>query len=546
VFKVAAAYVVTAWLILQVCDVVLGNIGAPEWVFKAILLLLAVALPVVLVLAWAFDMTPDGLVRTDSKDHETDAGHLPDSNPDKTAVTAVTPDASVAVLPFVNMSGDPENEYFSDGLSEELLNVLANIDALKVAARTSSFYFKGHTGDIASIATRLGVATILEGSVRQSGDRVRITAQLINAADGYHLWSETYDRELTDIFAVQDEIASSVASALRVTLLGAAPDTPASGETNDPEAFKFYLKGMHAINRGSDKAALEDAVRSFQSAIEIDHSYAKAFAGLAHTWDQLATNSFIKYEEGVSNGLQAASKAIELDPNLASGYLVQGRMLLHYKLDQQGALHAIEKAVSLNPGNSEAQQSFGYVSCLLGDVDTSVAAARKAVELDPVSKSTHHMLGHILYFGRRYDEAIREFRQLLEIDPDFPRPRYTLGMCLFMKGDVEAAYNEVSREPLGWMRLSGSAILLHHLGRRAEAEDHLAQLVRADDEEYAIYQQGQIHAQWGQADRAIQCLHRARELGDPGVSQVLVDPLLDPIRGNPQFKGVLKVTGYTQ
>jgi len=545
VIKVAAAYVVTAWLILQVCDVVLGNIGAPDWVFKVILLLLCVGLPVVLVLAWAFDLTPGGLVRTEP---EARGGLESDTsdNPDLADDNQTTPGASVAVLPFVNMSGDPENEYFSDGLSEELLNVLANINSLKVAARTSSFHFKGRTGSVASIAKRLGVATILEGSVRQSGDRVRITAQLISAADGYHLWSETYDRELIDIFAVQDEIASAVASALKVRLLGPEPDSPTGSETDDAEAFKFYLKGMHSINRGSDRAALESAVSAFQAAIEIDPGYAKAFAALAHAWDQMATNSFIKYEDGATRGLQAASKAIELDPGLAYGYLVKARMLLHYKLDQHGARQAIGKAVSLNAGNAEVQQQYGFITCILGDVETSVKAARTAVELDPVSRSTHHILGHVLYFGRRYDEAIAIFRQLLEIDPDFPRPRYTLGMCLYMRGDAEAAYREVSREPLGWMRLSGSAILLHRLGRKTEAREQLEQLVREDDEEYAIYQQGQIYAQWDDPDRAIKCLHRARELGDPGVSQVLVDPLLDPVRDDPRFEGVLEATGYSR
>lgn len=545
VVKVGVAYIVAAWVILQVTDVFADNLGLPAWAFKLVLFLLIIGFPIIVMFAWAYDLTPEGIKRT----ADTDAAATGEPAPAAPAepVAKVQPSkASIAVLPFVNMSGDPQDEYFSDGLSEELLNVLAKINALKVAARTSSFFFKGHTGDIAEIARRLGVASVLEGSVRRSGPRVRITAQLINAADGYHLWSETYDRELDDILAVQDDIASSVADALKVRLLDEEEGLLKAGAAGNPRAFQAYLLGSHYRMRGSsDEASLRKALDAFNEAIEFDPGYSQAYAGLAATWDQLATNSFVKFREGMDNAAAAASKAIELAPELADGHIVLGRLLLHYRLDQLGARKALTTAMKLNPGNAEAQIEYARISCYFGEVDASVTAARKALELDPLSLFAHYFLGHVLYFGRRYDEAITVLRGALNLDPQFPRPRYTLGMCLYMKGEFEAALKEINAEPLAWMRNSGSAIVLHRLGRCGEAEANLQRLVRDDDEEYAIYQQGQIRAQWGHAEAAINALHRARDLHDPGVSQILVDPLLDPIREDPGFDRLVREMGFS-
>jgi TolB-like protein/cytochrome c-type biogenesis protein CcmH/NrfG len=544
VFKVSIAYIVVAWVILQVTDLFADNIDLPAWAFRLVLLLLIVGFPLIVMFAWAYDLTPEGIRRTPDADGAASGEPAPGGPGDKSGV-AQPHRASVAVLPFVNMSGDPENDYFSDGLAEELLNVLTKINALKVAARTSSFFFKGHTGDIADIARRLGVGSVLEGSVRRSGSRVRITAQLINAADGFHLWSETYDRELDDILAVQDDIAASVADALKVRLLAGEESRLKAGGAGNTRAFQAYLLGSHYRMRGSsDEAALRKALDAFNEAIESDPGYAQAYAGLAATWDQLATNSFVKFNEGTERATAAALKAIELAPDLADGHMVLGRLLLHYRLDQLGARKAINTAMRLNPGNAEVQVEYARISCYFDDVDASVAAASKALELDPLSLFAHYFLGQVLYFGRRYDEAIAVLRDALDLDPQFPRPRYTLGMCLFMKGEIQAALKEVEDEPLTWMRNSGSAIVLHRLGRTAEAEASLHRLVRDDDEEYAIYQQGQIQAQWGNGAAAIDALNRARDLHDPGVSQILADPLLDPIRELPGFKKLVNEMGF--
>ena len=449
--------------------------------------------------------------------------------------SSVPPRASVAVLPFVNISGDPGNEYFSDGLTEELLNVLTNIKALKVAARTSSFHFKGRTGDIAEIARQLGVAAILEGSVRQSSTRIRITAQLINAADGYHLWSETFDRVLDDIFAVQDEIASAVAKALKVELLGDNDTHLTSGNTKSNEAFKAYLLGEHHRNRGDNEEAVRSAIAAYRNAIALDPDYAKAYVGLARAWSQMTLNSFVTYEEGVGNMEAGVTRALEIAPHLAEAHLTLGHLLFYLRQDLPGAHATFNTALELNPGHADVQIEYSRIQCYQRHYDEGIAAARKALDLDPVSLITNHFLGHILYFSRHYDEAISALRHTLEMDPQYPKPHYFIAMSLFWQGHVEAAWEEIQREPLDWMRWTASATILHRLGHLEEAEANLAKLSEEEDQEFATIQRASIYAQWGNLEMAFKNLGLAIDYGDPGLSQVFVDPFLDPIREDPRY-----------
>jgi TolB-like protein/cytochrome c-type biogenesis protein CcmH/NrfG len=489
--------------------------------------------------AWAYDLTPDGLARTGAAVESAATDAVTDSATAHSVATATPVRASVAVLPFVNMSGNPENEYFSDGMSEELLNMLAKVSTLKVAARTSSFHFKGHTGDVADIARRLGVASVLEGSIRQSGARVRITTQLINAADGYHLWSETFDRELDDIFAVQDEIAVSVVKALKVKLLGEENATIGTTGTTNSEAFKAYLQGVHYRNRGSDPAALRSSVAAYRHAIELDPDYANAYAGLATTLELLATNNFADLDQVVSQAEAAANKAIELAPDLAGGYHVLGIIALNYKLDSAAARAAMQTALQLDPGNAEVQIHCAALELSTGNVEGGVAAARIAQELDPISTDANQYLGHALYFSRRFDEAIAVFRHTLELDPHYPRPHYGIAMSEFMLGDVNSAAIEVAKEPLDWMRFSGLAILEQKLGNVEDARAAMDSLI-AGYRDNGLYQQAQVYAQWGDLEKSIHALNRARDIGDPGVAQILVDPLIDPLRDLPAFGALMK------
>jgi len=536
VVKVGIAYVVVAWLLLQVSDVILGQIGVPDWMFKALLFFLIICFPVILMLAWAYDLTPAGLQRTPAVDAD-------EAEASKT-VPAVAPSrASVAVLPFVNMSGDKENEYFSDGLSEELLNVLAKVNSLKVAARTSSFHFKGHTGDIADIAQTLGVASVLEGSVRQSGVQVRITAQLINADDGYHLWSETYDRELDDIFEVQDEIAKAVAAALKVKLLGDDGEHLNVGGTTNTEAFNAYLKGMHFRNRGSDEPALRSAVEAYQHAIDLDPEYAQAYAGLAGAISVLAANNFSGLGKDVDEAYEAAIKSIELVPGLADGYVWLADLEFSFKLNNVAAQKAIDTALKLDPGNVRVHTQHARMGFCTGDFEGALASARMALELDPISASAGQMLAYSLYFAREYEEAVEVTRRTLELDSHFPRPHYTAAMSLYQLGEFEAAAQEIEHEPLSWMRRSGRAIVQHKLGNEEAANAAFAALIRVA-EDNGLYQQAQIHAQWGDLEKSLEDLNRAREIGDPGMSQIVSDPLLDPLRDEPEFARLMTAVGY--
>ena len=456
----------------------------------------------------------------------------------------VPPRASVAVLPFVNISGDPDNEYFSDGLTEELLNVLTNIKELKVAARTSSFHFKGQTGHIAEIARQLGVASILEGSVRKSSTRIRITAQLINATDGYHLWSETFDRVLDDIFAVQDEIASAVAKALQVNLLGEGRDPQANGGTRNKEAFNAYLLGEHHRKRGDKEAAVRAAIRAFQEAVNIDPGYAKAYVSLAFAWSQMALNSFITYEEGIDNMHAAVVKALEFAPLLAEAHLALGHLNFYLMQDLRGAEDALNTALDLSPGNVDVLIEYSRIQCYQGHFDEGIAAARKALDADPVSLLANHFLGHILYFSRRFDEAIPALRHTLDMDPEYPKPHYFIAMSLFWQGHVEAAWDEIQKEPLDWMRWTGSATILHRLGRLEEAETNLANLSEEEDQEFATIQRAGIFAQWGNVDMAFKNLRLAFDYGDPGLSQLYVDPFMDPLRDDRRLTEMLARLGF--
>lgn len=449
-------------------------------------------------------------------------------------------DNSIAVLPFVNLSKDPDNEYFSDGISEEILNSLANVKQFKVAGRTSSFHFKGQTGDIAEIAQRLGVASVLEGSIRQSGVRVRITAQLINAADGYHLWSKTFDRKMGDIFAIQDEIASAVADALQIQLLGEGDTQWSVGGTKSPEAYNAYLLGVHYINRGHHKDALHNAAASFQQAVDIDPLYAKAYVGLASAWSSMIANSYAGYDD--ANAALAITRALELAPNLADGWVGQARRL-SIEVDIRGALAAISTALELSPGNAEVQVEYARLKCYVGHNDESLAAARKALELDPVSVFTNHFLAHVLYFTRNYDEAIPAFRHVLELDPHYPKPHYFISMAMYHQGDTELAWEEIQQEPLNWMNWTGSALVLQRMGRKEEADAYLKKLSLDDDEDPAYIQQADVYAQRGDTEQAMQCLAQAFEYNDPGLSQLLVDPFLDPLREEPRFVELIKKLG---
>jgi TolB-like protein len=410
VFRVAVAYLVTAWLLLQVADVVLEAIEAPAWAMKAVLLLLLLGLPLALVVAWVFELTPEGVKRESDVDRSrsitrqtgrrldyaiiailvlavallvydrqrgADAGRAASTSAAETAVK------SIAVMPFVNMSPDPDNEYFSDGISEELLNLLAKVDGLKVAARTSSFKFKGTKADIGEIGNALGVATVLEGSVRKSADQVRITAQLIKVEDGFHLWSATYDRSLDNIFEVQDEIAGAIVEALRLPLLGTTAAPVSAKPTQSIAAYDLYLLGRHRM-RETSAASFREAIGYFQRAIDADPEFAPAHSGLADAYVLLSNYGDMPLAEAYAAAEPSIERALALDPGLAEAWISKG-LLAGSRNRALESLEYLQKALAQNPNSAAALLGLADTQYKLARGKEALESSSRALALDPMS-----------------------------------------------------------------------------------------------------------------------------------------------------------------
>jgi TolB-like protein/Flp pilus assembly protein TadD len=448
------------------------------------------------------------------------------------------PPHSIAVLPFVNLSGDKEQEYFSDGLTEELLNSLAEIDGLQVAARTSSFSFKEHP-DIATVAHKLNVAAVLEGSVRRSANTIRITAQLINAVTGFHLWSKTYDRDLGDVLKLQTEIATAVASALKVTLLGDVAAKVELGGTRNPAAFDAYLRGAKAYGSFRDTKELPAAIAAYTEAIRLDPHYALALAArslaLSTAAAQDATEAAVR--EGFDRAHADVRQALALAPDLAQTHLASALVSELGDLDFTQASEAYERALALAPGNAEVLRNSGLFAALMGHFDAGLAAANRAVVLDPLARGSHATLGRALYAARRYEEAVTAYAEVISLEPDYKQTYGVRGLAYYGLGDLESARASCETKPDYWVSQWCLAVIYDKLGRHADAEAVLAKLKAANGDAGA-YQYATIYAQWGNLTKALEWLETALRLRDPGLVLVKTDPLLDPLRKEPRIQAI--------
>ena len=491
VFRVAFVYVIAGWLTMQVADVMFPALQLPEWLTSAVAAFLIIGFPFALIFAWAFEMTPEGIKR--EKDVDRSESITPqtgnklnrvalvvlavavgfllfdkfmlDEDPAPVAepvVAAPEEKPSIAVLPFVNMSDDEGNEYFSDGLAEELLNVLAKIPQLHVAGRTSSFKFKGTNEDLRVIGEALNVRHVLEGSVRKAGTRLRITAQLIDTDNGYHLWSETFDRDLTDIFAVQDEIAGHVVEELKAHLLGAEVVGANQGTAN-ADAYNDYLRGNY-FREHTSADNLSRAVEAYESAIRKDPTFARAYAALAlaqqQTFAGWASSSGGDFIQNFAVMRETVDKAMSLAPDDPDVLIAKTMSNLVVDWDLPAALEVTERALRVDPNNTVVLGWHGSNLMFARRFTEAEQATLKAAQLDPLSLSTLRALGDIYMTSGHCDKAIETYQRALTLSPDSGRFYGRMARCKLFQDDLEAAKAYNAQEPVVWVRETNDLIIM--------------------------------------------------------------------------------------
>jgi serine/threonine protein kinase/TolB-like protein len=448
--------------------------------------------------------------------------------------------ASIAVLPFADMSPGKDQGYLSDGLADEVLNWLAKTRGLRVIARTSSFQFKGKSVSIRAIGEKLHVATILEGSVQKQGNRAKIAVQLIQAADESHLWSEVFNRDTDDVFAVEEEIARAVTAALKVTLLQEKTTAPSAASPNSA-AYNAYLQGRYFFARG-EKDDLAKAVSYFESAIEADPAYANAFVGLGESRRRQADLAYVPVEEGFRQSREAIERALVLDPNLGAAHAALGLIDLSPGFKWAAADASFQRAVALEPGNSRALQGAGALARTLGRFTEAVTLHQRATVVDPLSSGAYSQFGLALHYAGRQEEAKAAFNKALELDPAVARVHYRLGRVYLVESLPREALLEMEKEKHLGYRLCGLALAYHAAGRNKESDTSLAELI-AKFQKVASIQIAEVYAFRGETDRALQRLEQAYIERDPGLIELTGNPLLKSLEHDARYLAFLKKMG---
>jgi len=577
VFRVGVAYAIVSWLLLEVASVIFPGLHLPDWTLTFLIVVILAGFPLALILAWAFEMTPEGLKREAEVDRTESTTHVTGRKFDFAIIgllavavvyfavdkfafqggDPIPPTGStgqvktIAVLPFANMSGDPEQEFFSDGISEELLNVLAKVKGLRVTSRTSAFAFKGTNTSIPEIAEKLGVDHVLEGSVRMAGDRVRITAQLIEVDTDSHLWSETYDRKLDDIFAIQTDIAEQIARALETTLTPVERENIERKPTEDVEAYNLYLLGRFQWNKFTEEGVAK-ARAYYEQAIARDSSYARAYAGLADVYLVLggAGLRVLPPKEAIPKAKSAAQRAIALDPNIGEAHGSLGLVYTWFELDWAAAERQLERGIEVDPNSALAHADYAHFLSVVGRHEQAIREVERAIELDPVSPLMYQNAASHFYFARRFDEALEYSQRALELNSDYSPAHWMAGQIYVQMGLYEEAIAAFA---------NGDAALVVPLlghaygqaGRRVEAEQILQELEKQQNRDHvSAGDLALIHLGLGEHEEALRYLEAA--LDESSVSSVTgtrvpaylkVDPIWDPIRSDPRFAALLEKIG---
>ena len=562
VYKVAIAYAVIAWLLMQIASQIFPFFEIPNWAVRLVVLLLVIGFPVAVILAWAFELTPEGLKRTELADELPRksarsrawiyiviiAGAISVSlfflgryTSSKQSEGAELPAKSIAVLPFENLSHDPDNTYFADGIQEEILTRLAKVADLKVISRTSTQHFKSSPDNLPQIAKQLGVANILEGSVQKVADQVRVNVQLINATTDAQLWAESFDRQLTDIFRIESEIAKTIADTLQAKLTGSEKRALAAQPTENSQAHEFYLKGRYFWNKRTAND-LKTATTYFQQAIDKDSNYALAYAGLADSYGLLPDFGAGSPQESYPPARTAATKAIKLDDTLAEAHTALAWVLLAYDLDFDGSTREFRRAIELNPNYAMAHHWLGVGPLVQsGRFDDAIAECKRAVELDPLSLINNADLGSTYSWARRYDEAIEQLRKTLEMDPGFYYAHWVLGLAFEAKGALDTAIEEYQKARALNDDPQVLALLGHAYassGNKTEAVKILEQLKELSKQRYvSAYSLAIVYLGLGDKEKALRWLEKSyQDRAGIDITTIKVDPFLDPLRGDPRFE----------
>ena len=553
VFRVAIAYIVLAWILLQVGDTMAPALHLPDWANSLLAFFIILGFPLAMFFAWAFEMTPDGLKLEKNVDRDVSItpttgrvldrsiiallvvalGYfLWDSQLSSSSVEESTVESdqhSIAVLPFVNMSSDAEQEYFSDGLSEELLNLLAKIPQLRVTSRSSAFSFKGKAFKISDVGRELNVTHVLEGSVRKSGNKVRITVQLIKVENDAHIWSNTWDRNLDDVFAIQDEIAAAVVKELKVRLLGELPRAIAT----DAESYSLFLRARHALYQRTFESLGRGEIL-IKKALTIDPEYVPAWVLLGSIYGSQATVG-LKYPVDVLPlASAAANKALQIDPNFGPAHAMLARILAAFGQDYGEAKREMDIALSLAPNEVRTIQQASVLEYVTGNYAEGLRLATLAATSDPLYTPAYSALGYALLFLDQPELAVESYQKLLEISPNSIGASYYLSNALVQAGNFEEALEVIENEKLDGFKHTGLALAHYSAGHQAESDAALASMYAVEIDGWD-YQFAIVHAHRGEIDEAIAALENAYRNRDSGMQLVLGDFFLDRLRDDPRF-----------
>ena len=569
VYKVAVAYAVVGWLLVQIATQVFPFLDIPNWVVRLVIVVVALGFPIALVIAWAFELTPEGIKRTEEVEPRAGeisprkhtwiyvvvigaglsiglffVGRYTAGNTPRQSEAAL-PQKSIAVLPFDNLSRDPDNAFFAEGVQDEILTRLAKVADLKVIARTSTQKFKSAPENLSDVAKQLGALNILEGSVQKANDQVRVNVQLINALTNTHLWAEIYDRKLTDIFTVESDIAKTIADTLQAKLTGSEKQMMASQSTNDTTAYELYHKGRSLWEKRTGDN-IPKAIEFYEQAITRDPNYALAYAGLANAYVLLPFyTTAARRSDSLAKTKEAALKALSLDTNLAEAHVALGKYDF-FTMDLAGSRREYQRAIELKPNHATAHQWLGNDSLVsYGRFEEAIAESKRAAELDPLSPIINADVGVTLYLARHYDDAIEQLRKTLAIDPSFFYAHYNLGIALQLKGDLPAAISEYEK---AW-QLSGDSLVMALLGAAKglagdsnAAGQALKNLERtAPNQEVDEYSRALLYLGLNNKEEALRAIERGVAARDgSSLTWIKVDPLLDPLRGDPRFEALVQ------